>query len=281
MDYMKDYKNRVNSLLMERWGYGKKDEAKEAAIDEVIQEGELDEGFLDRIKHAVTSTDNPGGHMPWSDAESREMEEEGQPLHPAIVRMYKRDKPGFRGDKRGWTGKYPPGFWDEDDGEARYAAYQQAAKGDVDEPMLDEMQGHPGKCCDMAHPDEAHEDYMARITIRLAEELPDVSAASGAAGGEEELDVSAASGEEEDITAEPEAEIGKSKASGQEFKKASIETGKEGASGGFTSKERGVVKDLQKKHMAAAESGNVVSGKALRLAKLLAAELDAIVSKGK
>ena len=189
MDYMKDYKNRVNSLLMERWGYGKKDEAKEAAIDEVIQEGELDEGFLDRIKHAVTSTDNPGGHMPWSDAESREMEEEGQPLHPAIVRMYKRDKPGFRGDKRGWTGKYPPGFWDEDDGAARYAAYQQAAKGDVDEPMLDEMQGHPGKCCDMAHPDEEHEDYMARITIRLAEiegETPsDAPAPASDEGGEE------------------------------------------------------------------------------------------------
>ena len=194
MDYTKDHRNRVNSLLMEKWGYGKKDEAKEAAIDEVIQEGELDEGFLDRIKHAVTSTDNPGGHMPWSDAESREMEEEGQPLHPAIVRMYKRDKPGFRGDKRGWTGKYPPGFWDEDDGAARYAAYQQAAKGDVDEPMLDEMQGHPGKCCDMAHPDEEHEDYMARITIRLAEELPAEEEAPAAdpapdAGAESERDI--------------------------------------------------------------------------------------------
>ena len=164
MDFTKDHKNKVNSLLMEKWGYGKKDEAIEEAEE------------------------------------------------------------------------------------------------------LEEMQGHTGKCCDMAHPDEAHEDYMSRITIRLAEELPDVSAASG---------------EEEDFTAEPELEIGKSKVSGGEFKKASIETGKEGASGGFTSQERGVVKDLQKKHMAAAESGNVVSGKALRLAKLLAAELDVIVSKGK
>ena len=267
MDYTKDHRNRVNSLLMERWGYGKKDEAKEAAIDEVIQEGELDEGFLDRIKHAVTSTDNPGGHMPWSDAESREMEEEGQPLHPAIVRMYKRDKPGFRGDKRGWTGKYPPGFWDEDDGEARYAAYQQAAKGDVDEPMLEEMQGHPGKCCDMAHPDEEHEDYMARITIRLAEELPDVSVASK---------------EEEDIAAEPEEEFGTTKTGGGEFRKDTIATGVGAASaGGFTNKERGVVGDLQKKMVGAAEVGDIVTGKVIKLAKIFAAELDALITKGK
>ena len=220
MDFTKDHKHRVNSLLMERWGYGKMDEAIEEAsgevlgspggdskfscgmkggkweepdgpcifaeaIDEVIQEGELDEGFLDRIKHAVTSTDNPEGHMPWSDAESREMEEEGQPLHPAIVRMYKRDNPGFRGQARGWAGKYPPGFWDEDDGAARYTAYQQAAKGDINEPMLDEMQGHPGKCCDMAHPDdpspEGHKAYMSRLTIRLAEAEPQ--------GGEQQSDV--------------------------------------------------------------------------------------------
>ena len=152
MDYTKDHRNRVNSLLMERWGYGKKDEA----IEEVEE--------------------------------------------------------------------------------------------------LEEMQGHPGKCCDMAHPDEEHEDYMARITIRLAEELP----------AEEE---------------QPEAEFGKSKIGGQEFKKASIETGKEAGSGGFTSKERGIVGDLQKKLVAAAEAGDIVTGKALKLAKLLAAELDAMVAK--
>jgi len=35
---------------------------------------------------------------------------------------------------------------------------------------LDEMQGHPGKCCDDAHPDEDHEGYMGRIAIRLAED---------------------------------------------------------------------------------------------------------------
>ncbi len=30
MDYTKDHKNKVNSLLMEKWGYGK--------VEEVIQE---------------------------------------------------------------------------------------------------------------------------------------------------------------------------------------------------------------------------------------------------
>ena len=226
MDYTKDHKNKVNSLLMERWGYGKIEEASEEAlgspgadskfscgmkggkweepdgpcifaeaIDEVIQEGELDEGFLDRIKHAVTSTDNPEGHMPWSDAESREMEEEGQPLHPAIVRMYKRDNPGFRGQARGWAGKYPPGFWDEDDGAARYTAYQQAAKGDINEPMLDEMQGHPGKCCDMARPDEDHESYVDRISIRIAEELRTISIVEELPAEEEEATAAPASDE--------------------------------------------------------------------------------------
>ena len=83
---------------------------------------------------------------------------------------------------------------------------------------------------------------------------------------------------------EPEAEFGKSKIGkigGNEFKKASIETGKEAGSGGFTSKERGVVGDLQKKLVAAAEAGDIVTGKALKLAKMLAAELDAMVAKGK
>ena len=87
--------------------------------------------------------------------------------------------------------------------------------------------------------------------------------------------------EEEEEAAAPEAEFGKSKIGGNEFKKASIETGKEAGSGGFTSKERGVVGDLQKKLVAAAEAGDIVTGKALKLAKMLAAELDAMVAKGK
>ena len=65
--------------------------------------------------------------------------------------------------------------------------------GDKEESMksaaeeLDEMHGHPGKCCDMAHPDEAHEDYMDRITIRLSEDGKESMSGSktkGASGNE-------------------------------------------------------------------------------------------------
>jgi len=35
MDYTKDHKNKVNSLLMEKWGYGK--------VEEVIQEIEVED----------------------------------------------------------------------------------------------------------------------------------------------------------------------------------------------------------------------------------------------
>lgn len=137
----------------------------------------------------------------------------------------------------------------------------------VEEPEeLDEMQGHPGKCCDDAHPDEDHEGYMGRISIRIAEELRTISIT-------EELPA------EEEPAAEPEAEFGKSKVGGGEFRKASIETGKEAGAGGFTNRERGVIGDLQKKMAAAAEAGDIVTGKALKLAKMLAAEMDAIASK--
>ena len=115
------------------------------------------------------------------------------------------------------------------------------------------MNGHPGKCCDMAHPDEEHDSYVDRISIRIAEELRTISIT-------EELPA------EEEPAAEPEAEFGKSKVGGGEFRKASIETGKEAGAGGFTSRERG-------------EAGDIVTGKALKLAKMLAAEMDAIASK--
>jgi hypothetical protein len=98
-------------------------------------------------------------------------------------------------------------------------------------------------------------------------------------GKKSELNEELEQAEEEETASEPEAEFGKSKIGGGEFRKASIETGKEAGSGGFTSKERGIVGDLQKKLVAAAEKGDIVTGKALKLAKLLAAELDAMVAK--
>jgi len=188
MDFTKDYKNKVNSLLMERWGYGKMDEAIE-------------------------------GH-------------DGKPcseVHPDVTHLEFMNK------------------------------LDQAEE-------LDEMQGHPGKCCDMAHPDEEHDSYVDRISIRIAEELRTISIT-------EELPA------EEEPVAEPEEEFGKSKLGGGEFRKSSIETGKEAGAGGFTNRERGVIGDLQKKMAAAAEAGDIVTGKALKLAKLLAAEMDAIMSK--
>ena len=118
--------------------------------------------------------------------------------------------------------------------------------------MEEVIEGHGGKPCSEVHPNVTHLEYMNK------------------------LDEAEVVSEEEE---QPEAEFGKSKIGGQEFKKASIETGKEAGSGGFTSKERGIVGDLQKKLVAAAEKGDIVTGKALKLAKLLAAELDAMVAK--
>ena len=101
MDYTKDHKNRVNSLLMEKWGYGKKDKAVE-------ESEESDEG----------------------------------------------SKQGYQG-----PGELQQIFNPSGEGE-----------GNTEDIELDEMQGHPGKCCDDAHPDEDHEGYMGRIAIRLAED---------------------------------------------------------------------------------------------------------------
>jgi len=77
-----------------------------------------------------------------------------------------------------------------------------------------------------------------------------------------------------------ETKFGQSKMGGGEFRKASIATGKKGASGGFTNKERGLLGDLQKKLLTAAEAGDIASGKALQLARQLAKALDDIVARG-
>ena len=173
MDYTKEHKRKVNSLLMERWGYGKKGEA----IEEVEE--------------------------------------------------------------------------------------------------LDEMQGHPGKCCDTAHPDEEHEDYMGRTTIRLGEALPDVSPVSGIAG-EEEIDVSTASGMsgEEDMPEEEivSTDLGKGTKSGSEFRKSQFAKGKEGETSGFTNRERSLVDKVSQMYMTAAkEKGiNIASGDILQLTKKIA-----------
>ena len=121
MDYTKDHKNRVNSLLMERWGYGKKNEAKEIKEDESMH----------------------------------------NPFHPDYKdpQLAQRNIDQKKGRVRKKSGEVDPD---------QTAAEQ--ARRSAESEELEEMQGHPGKCCDMAHPDEDHEGYMNRITIRLAEE---------------------------------------------------------------------------------------------------------------
>jgi hypothetical protein len=124
MDYTKDHKNRVNSLLMERWGYGKKTEEKELKEDESMY----------------------------------------NPFHPDYQdpQLAQRRIDQKKGRVRKKSGEVDP----------EQTAAEQARRA-AESEELEEMQGHPGKCCDMAHPDdpspEGHKAYMARITMRLGE----------------------------------------------------------------------------------------------------------------
>jgi hypothetical protein len=238
MDYTKDHKNRVNSLLMEKWGYGKNK----------MEEGPEDEPFegydTPHVYDVVDAGGDYGDAYPGQSVARPESTPKLKAKAKKSISRSSNDNPHNRGDERDREGTnlYPEG------------------------QELEEMNGHPGKCCDMAHPDEEHDSYVDRISIRIAEELRTISIT-------EELPA------EEEPAAEPEAEFGKSKVGGGEFRKASIETGKEAGAGGFTSRERGVIGDLQKKMAIAAEAGDIVTGKALKLAKMLAAEMDAIASK--
>ena len=40
MDFTKDYKNKVNSLLMEKWGLGKKKDSKEESKEKLNETDE-------------------------------------------------------------------------------------------------------------------------------------------------------------------------------------------------------------------------------------------------
>ena len=238
MDFTKDHKNRVNSLLMEKWGYGKNK----------MEEGPEDEPFegydTPHVYDVVDAGGDYGDAYPGQSVTRPESTPKLKAKAKKSISRSSNDNPHNRGDERDREGTnlYPEG------------------------QELEEMNGHPGKCCDMAHPDEEHDSYVDRISIRIAEELRTISIT-------EELPA------EEEPAAEPEAEFGKSKVGGGEFRKASIETGKEAGAGGFTNRERGVIGDLQKKMAIAAEAGDIVTGKALKLAKMLAAEMDAIASK--
>ena len=243
MDYTKKHRESTHSLLMEKWGYGKNK----------MEEGPEDEPFegydTPHVYDVVDAGGDYGDAYPGQSVTRPESTPKLKAKAKKSISRSSNDNPHNRGDERDREGTnlYPEG------------------------QELEEMNGHPGKCCDMAHPDEEHDSYVDRISIRIAEELRTISIT-------EELPP-IESPEEDESVAEPEAEFGKSKVGGGEFRKASIETGKEAGAGGFTNKERGIVGDLQKKLVAAAETGDIVTGKALKLAKLLAAELDAMVAK--
>ena len=71
--------------------------------------------------------------------------------------------------------------------------------------------------------------------------------------------------------------MGQAKATTTDVRKAAVDVGKSQVAGGINDKERGVIAAIQAKLSAGAESGNIASGKALKLAQLLAQELDKIV----
>ena len=62
MDYTKDHKNKVNSLLMEKWGYGK--------VEEVIQEVEVED-----LEGAEGAEQQPSDKMSAGDFKTKSIEQ--------------------------------------------------------------------------------------------------------------------------------------------------------------------------------------------------------------
>ena len=73
---------------------------------------------------------------------------------------------------------------------------------------------------------------------------------------------------------EEEPALGKGKMSTSDARKTGIERARQTAASGISSQEREVMANLEKRLMSAAKDGNIVSGRALQLMKLLAKELD-------
>ena len=71
-----------------------------------------------------------------------------------------------------------------------------------------------------------------------------------------------------------EKELGKGRMTAADARKTGMERAKETAASGISSQEREVMANLEKRLMSAAKDGNIVSGRALQLMKLLAKELD-------
>ena len=65
MDYTKDHKNKVNSLLMEKWGYGK--------MEEVIQEIEVED--LEGAEDAEDAEQQSSDKMSAGDFKTKSMDQ--------------------------------------------------------------------------------------------------------------------------------------------------------------------------------------------------------------
>ena len=220
MDYTKDHKNRVNSLLMEKWGYGKNK----------MEEGPEDEPH---VYDVVDAGGDYGDAYPGQSVTRPESTPKAKAEKP--ISRSSNDNPHNRGDERDREGTnlYPEG------------------------QELEEMQGHPGKCCDMAHPDEEHDSYVDRISIRIAEELRTISIT-------EELPA-----EEEPAEEAPEAS---DKMSAGDFKTKSMDQAKMGSESGMDPKENAIISQLVDILKVAAKEGNITTGSINTLLNKAAAE---------
>ena len=164
MDYTKKHRENTYSLLMEKWGYSNKSEP----IEEVEELEEIF-GLSKKEKHQKAMED-----------EEKKEEKERSVNRERLADLNARDqakidkqRASLDSDEPGEHSKKVRSAIFGDNPHGRGDSPEDRAGGWYNEGQeLDEMQGHPGKCCDDAHPDEDHEGYMGRITIRLAEELP-------------------------------------------------------------------------------------------------------------
>ena len=165
MDYTKKHRENTYSLLMEKWGYSNKSEP----IEEVEELEEIF-GLSKKEKHQKAMED-----------EEKKEEEERSVNRERLADLRARDqakidkqRASLDSDEPGEHSKKVRSAIFGDNPHGRGDSPEDRAGGWYNEGQeLDEMQGHPGKRCDDAHPDEDHEGYMGRISIRLAEASPD------------------------------------------------------------------------------------------------------------
>jgi len=156
MDFTKDYKNKVNSLLMERWGYGKMDEAIEGHDGKPCSEVHPDVTHLE-FMNKLDEAKEEGGFITFSDGyKFKEVSKSFAASNWDKVEVYGID---ISSESESLIDSI-------DDLNQAWDAFGIEASGSLEAEELEETHGHAGKGCDEAHPDEGHEDYMDRLTIR-------------------------------------------------------------------------------------------------------------------